>query len=431
MLKNKWADLKPGLKTLASRNAIITILYNIAYSYSISMKNAARPLVVKLSCGLPVSYVGVLGSVFSCVALVLTMPVGALIDKQREWMKRTLIIVNIIRAFIYVFGYGMVTSKFGVTAVYVIDGLFFCFTNIMGPALMAVSVNKKAMGSAFALYSGVSAICISTSKSLGVSLFNNVGRFQSFLVAGGIALLSAVILMFLDKEQVSDTMRAEAKEMDSHSDPEGPTLPTPQEQKAKKRRIAALFAGISIAAIPLATSIGLAQIEDMVSNSYLAILALDKGFDYYTAQSVLAAISGIITIFIGVICDLINPTILVYAGLIGKTAGSFLIFTANSQPVFLMGFILITITDFFITVVRICAVKMFPYHEQGSLAATISFMMSVCMMLGTLPAGFMAEAHGTNYAYLYNSMTSLLGIAFYTFSFFYLRKRNQRLANQV
>lgn len=424
MQKAKWCDLKSGLKSLLSRNAIITVLYNIAYQYSITMKNASRPLVVSLSCELPVSYVSALGSLYSFIALIIALPIGSMIDHKREWMKRILITVNIMRAFTYVFGYGMVTSQAGITLVYIIDGMLFSFCNVMGPALMAVSVNKKALGSAFALYSGATAICISTSKSMGVSLFNNAGRLPSFAISGGIAVLSAVILTFLNGKKVCETMLKEEHDQGIAINQRLPAK-QPENHPVKNRKLPFLLAGISIAALPLALSIGLAQIEDMVSNSYLAIFAMERDFDYYMVQSLLAALSGVITMFIGVICDIINPVILVYIGLLGKAAGSLLIFASVRQEVFLVGFCLITVTDFFITVVRVSATKMFSYREQGSLSATISVMMSVCMMLGTLPAGFMAQAYGTNYAYLYSGITSLLGMAAYSYAVIKMRRRAQ------
>jgi len=419
--QGKWLELKAGLKTLLSRNAIITILFNIAYAYSTYMKNAYRPLVVKVACGLPVSYVTTLASLFSFVALLCNVPIGSIIDQKRESMKWVLIIVNLLRGLMYIFGFGMVQSEVGVILLYIVDGVIFAVCNIMGPALMAISVDKKAMGSAFALYSGVTQICISSSRSLGVSLFNETSQLSAGLVSGIIAIVSGLILLLLDKKQLTATLR---KELENQQTKPASPLAAPKTQK--KHTLKQIFSGLCVTAIPLALCIGLAQIEDSVNNSYLAILAMDSGFDYYTAQTMLAALSGVITIFIGAICDLVSPVFMVYLGLAGKIVGNFLISGATSQSVFLTGFVFITATDFFITVVRVSAIKLFSYREQGGLAATISFMMSICMMFGTLPAGFIAQATHVGNAYLYSAATSLLGMFMYTYAIIYLKRRKKR-----
>ena len=211
MMREKWSDLKPGLMTLLTRNAIVTILYNIAYQYSTLMKNAARPLVVTVSCAQPVAYVSLLTSLFSFVSLLCNMPVGAIIDRNRDWMKRIMVAANIFRAALYFFGFGMVTTRGALIVLYILDGIVFCFLTIMGPALLSISVDKKAMGSAFAVYSGLTTICVSSSKSLAQSLFRNVSCRTSFTVSAAIALLSAIILLFLDGDKVLDSMKKEIR----------------------------------------------------------------------------------------------------------------------------------------------------------------------------------------------------------------------------
>lgn len=411
--------MRTGLRTLGSRNAVVAILFNIAYSYSTSMKNAYRPLVVNLSCQLPVSYVSMLASLFSFVALMCNSPIGALIDSKRDRIKHVLVIVNILRGAIYIFGYGLINTEAEAIILYILDGVVFAFCNIMGPALMAISVDKRAMGSAFALYSGLTQICISSSRSMGASIFNNYGQFAAGLSSGTIAVISGIVLLFLDKNKLCDTMKAE-----------GQSLPEPGDTVRPGKihnHIKKIFAGVCIAAIPLALCIGLAQIEDQVNNSYLALMAMERGFEYYNAQTLLAAFSGVITIFVGTVCDIINPIMLVYVGLAGKIIGNFLIASTMNQEVFLTGFIMITVTDFFLTVVRVSAIKLFPYKDQGRLSATISMVMSICMMVGTLPAGFAAQASAdVGGAYFYSSLTSFLAAIMYTYAIIHLKRRNRK-----
>lgn len=67
-IRTNWSNVKVGLRSLLSRNAMVAILYNIAYQYSTNMKNSFRPLVVSESCDLPMFYITMLASLFSFVA---------------------------------------------------------------------------------------------------------------------------------------------------------------------------------------------------------------------------------------------------------------------------------------------------------------------------------------------------------------------------
>lgn len=401
------------MRTLLSRNAIVTVLYNIAYQYSTSTKNSFRSLVVTESCGLPLSYITILTSLVSFMAFVVNVPIGSLIDRRRGMMRRVMISVNLLRGLLYLFGYGTVSSTPGVFLVYALDGVLFCFCSTMGPALMAISVDKKAMGSAFALYTGVTTICTSTAKSLGIALFTSYGQQTAGMVSGGIALLSGVILIALDGDRVSDTLRREKAQLKESGRDD---LTLNRDSRYKSRFLRELLSGVSLAAVPLALCIGLGQIEETVCNSYLAIIGEERSFDYYVFLSVLYGISGVLTVFIGVICDVINPIILVYLGLAGKVIGNLMISITMDQSVFLIGLAAITLTDFFMTVVQISAIKLFPYRKQGSLAATINLMMHISMMILTLPAGFLADRFGVGGAYMYSAFTSFLGAVAYTYA---------------
>lgn len=421
-IRTNWSNVKVGLRSLLSRNAMVAILYNIAYQYSTNMKNSFRPLVVSESCDLPMFYITMLASLFSFVAFLINVPVGVIVDRRRGMLKRVMVSVNILRALVYIFGYGMITTRTGAYIVYILDGIVFCFCGIMGPALLAISVDKSVMGSAFALYNGAVAICVSTSKSLGAALFNDGSQFIAGGTAGAVALLSAIILLVLDGDKVSETLRKEQSILNAKGIQEEPA---PVSVRIKSRKLNRLLASISVAAIPLALCIGLGQIEESICNSYLAIMGEERGFDYYAALSVFYSISGIITVFIGTLCDIVNPVIMVYLGLAGKIIGNFLIAETMVQDVFLVGLCAITLSDFFITVVQISAAKMFPYRQQGRVTATINLMMHICMMALTLPAGFMAERSGAGGAYMYSAITSSLAAVAYTYSILYFRRHRK------
>lgn len=187
-----------------------------------------------------------------------------------------MISVNLLRGLLYLFGYGTVSSTPGVFLVYALDGVLFCFCSTMGPALMAISVDKKAMGSAFALYTGVTTICTSTAKSLGIALFTSYGQQTAGMVSGGIALLSGVILIALDGDRVSDTLRREKAQLKESGRDD---LTLNRDSRYKSRFLRELLSGVSLAAVPLALCIGLGQIEETVCNSYLAIIGEERSFD--------------------------------------------------------------------------------------------------------------------------------------------------------
>lgn len=403
MGKTSWVELKRGFKTLLSRNAIVVVLFNIAYQYSTTMKNGFRPLVVKEVCALPVSYVTTMITVFSLTAFIFNVPIGSIVDRKRGALKKVMIAVNLARAVIYLFGYGMVSSKMLCYLVYFLDGIVFCFCSIMAPAMMAISVDRKAMGSAYAVFNGLTAIVVASSKSLGVSLFRDHGQFAAALATTGVAILAVVILSFLDGEKLSDTLRKEQASLAAEE----------RNQRKSGKGIGMLVAGFSLKALPIALCIGLGSIEDNVASAYTALLAFERNFDYLSAQTLIASFSGIITMVIGVICDIINPMILVFLALAGKIVGSMLIATASTNRLFIAGLCCIMLTDFFPTVLRISAAKTFYYRDQGSLNSTIQLLMNICMMIGVFPAGFLAGKYGYGAAFVYDAASSMAGVFAY------------------
>lgn len=403
MAKFNSKDLKGAFRSLLCRNAIIITLYNIVYQYSTLMKNVSRTFVASKAVGLPASYVTILVSIFSFVGFVFRVPFGTLIDKRRGMLKKALIIANIYRALVYI-GFITASSQFGVTLVYILDAVAFCFCGIAGPAVVAISVDKKAMGSAYAIYTGMTSILTGTAKSLTVSLYNDYGRTTCMLVIIAITIVSAIVLCFLDGDALSDSLRKEMEEKQAKGIVE----------KKKATGFKALLAGFTVAAIPYGICSGCVGVTNQVANTYSNLFGVAAGFDYLGVQTWVTSLAGILTIIVGFLCDFMPSSMFVLIAMIAQVAGAYLFFIAQSSTVFNIAFALVFGFTFALPALRITGMKRLPYSQQGGLSATIQLFMDIMIMLCTLPAGFLVDSFGDyRYAFLANTVAAGIGLAYW------------------
>lgn len=425
MAKFKAADLK-NFKTLLCRNAIIITLYNIFYQYGTLMKNVTRTFVAKGDVGLEATYVSLLVTIFSVTGMVFRVPFGALIDKRRGMLKKVLIIANIYRALVYL-GFIVASTKFGITLVYILDAIAFCFCGIAGPAIIGISVDKKAMGSAYAIYAGLTTVCTGTAKSLAVNLYNNYGRATDVWVFFGITILSAVVLFFLDGDALSDSLR---KEMEAKA-------AKGEEAPKKEKGIKGLLAGFCVAAIPFGICSGLVGVANQVSNTYTNLYGVARGYDYLGVQSLVASLAGVFTLIVGFLSDVISPKLLVIVALLAQFAGALIMFNCSSTGMFNTALVLIFGFAFALSTLRIAGMKMLPPSKQGGLSATIMIFMDVLIMFAALPAGALVDKFGGDYSYAFGWSSVISGIAlvfwlgFLVFDYFRNKKKANTLAEQA
>ena len=408
-----WVEVKTGLKTLTKRNALVAVIFNCVYLYSQNMKNGIRPLVAQMDMGMTPTEVTICTTLFSIVSLLCAAPIGALIDRKRDTIKKALIIANVARAAIYLLLYGAAANKYMVFAAYAIDGIVWCACGILLPALLAVTVDRKAMGSAYAVYFGFANFITGSAQSNGQILYEQFGAFTSCAASAAVAMLGTVVLLFIDYNDLSRSLKAEIAS--------GKYKP-----KERKRGLSGFFDGFSWAAFPFALAYGLTCIWGTVKGNFMGVYMNELGYDWLATQTIARSVYGIFTIFIGVLCDIVSPIILSIISLIGMAVGAYIIGDGASESMVNLGVWFITMFAVYQTVLRIAAMKLLPYSKQGSVQSTMTILANICNTFGPLPLAYLAGIYGYSIAFKGSTVLTTIALICFICAMLYNKSRQRK-----
>ena len=351
--KTNFKETLQGFKSIASKNAILIMIIFSLNSFSVNMKNAVRTLIGLNSVGLSPAMVGVLGSLFTLVGFLIRTPAGSLSDTARGKLKTVLIAAFGFRVLTYI-GWGMVSSATMLGVIYVLDAITWAFIGVACPALLAISVDRRAMGSAYAIYSGLSQFVASFGRPLALSIFNNQGQAAFGWIAAAIGIVPMVLSFFLDNKSIIATM------------PEKPAAKTAGGMGAFKK----LLAGFNLVALPFSIVTALPVVAVTMENQYVPKLAELTGLSYLAAETAGSSLNGISRIVLGVLCDFVSPHILVVI-IIGSMAASlFGIALAETSLVLSISCFIFKFCVCWAVPLNIAAMKLIPKSRQGSLFAT-------------------------------------------------------------
>ena len=406
-------EIAIGMKSLTKRNAILVIVFNVFLRYSTLMKYGFRSLVCQIPCGMNTTEMGLASTLFSLSGIIFSAPIGAFIDKHREKIKPIIFWVAIINAAVQVLGFGFATSKIMGYITYFVDGFMFAMTSVLVPAILAVTVDKKAMGTAYSIWFGLANVIGGTARSLGISMFNNVGQFPAALVCGIIALVGALVLLFLDTEDLSRTLKAELAAGNIKA-------------KTKTRGLRNFFDGWSWVAFPFALAYGITSFWGTIRGNYMALYM--NNFDYEWLGTLAAANSafGVVTIFTGILCDFMSPVLLSVISMVSMATGAWLIGTCASQTMLHIGIWCVIFGGFYQSTLKIAAMKILPYREQGGVAATFAICAGLANTVGPIPIGMLVDAVG--YANGFKSSTFLTtgALIFFLIAYYRQKRKNAR-----
>lgn len=392
---------------------MVAVIFNCLYLYSQNMKNGIRPLVAQLDIGMAPTEVTLCTTLFSIVSLIFAAPIGAFIDRKRDSLKKALIIANIARAAIYLLLYGGATSKIMVYMAYAADGLVWCACGILLPALLAITVDRKAMGSAYAVYFGLANFVQGSAQSNGQLLYENYGAFAACAASAAVAIVGTVVLLFIDFNDLSATLKAEQAAGKSQI-------------KVRKGGLSGFFDGFSWAAFPFALAYGLTCIWGTIKGNFMGVYMKELGFSWLATQTVARSVYGIFTIFIGILCDLVSPVILSILAMVGMAAGAWIIGMGSSEPMANLGVWFITMCAVYQTTLRIAAMKSLPYSKQGSVQSTMTIMANICNTFGPLPLAYLAGIYGYGIAFKGSTVCTSIGLAAFIIAIIYNKNRREK-----
>ena len=358
--KFDWAEFTGGLKTIFSRNALLIIGINATNQFSNNMKNGFRTLIGIKEIGIAPTAIGAIVSVFMIAGLIFRTPAGGIVDTKRSKIKQILTIALLAKVAVFA-AFGFVHSQAAYTALFVVDGIVWSFIGTSLPALLALSVDRRAMGSAYAVFMGITQVISGSARPLGISLYNNYGARTAAFASAGITLLTVLLVLLLNGEKLAEG----AAKMKA---------PKPGEKKSK-------LAGFSVRLLPLAIVAAVPILLFNLESNFLPGFAEETGYEYLVASGIGGTINGVLTIVVGFLCDFMSPSLLIYIGLLGQVIGGVLMGTANSSSMLSLGVLIYYMTRFYSTPFRIIGMKACTRDEQGAWSATqlvCNDALSVC-----------------------------------------------------
>ena len=316
--KFSWKGYLNGLKSLLARNPILIIMINAMNQYGNNMKNGFRTLIGSQTLGLTPAVIGFAISAFLITGLILRAPAGAATDTMRSKLKPILVIAMLVKGIIWI-SFNFISNAAGYYVLFVLDAVIWSFIGTLLPALMAISIDRRAMGSGYALMMGITSIVTASARSVGINLYNSKGLMTATLVAAATGVLTAVFACFLDTKKVAvdDVRKADA----------------PKKKKG-------ILAGVSVSMIPVALIAAMPIVLFNLESNFSQMYFNNLGFDYLTPTTVGGTINGILSIVMGVVCDIINPAVLIVIALLGQTAAP-VMWTFSASPAIMSAGILI------------------------------------------------------------------------------------------
>ncbi len=374
MAKNEFSfkGFLEGFKTIFSRNAILIIAIYILSKYSNYMKNGFRTFVIVQDAGISKTVLGTMLSFFLLVALLFEAPSGHLCDSVRKKLKYILAAASVMRLVCWL-GFILLKNVGVAYVIFFIDGVLYAFMETSIPAILALSVDRKAMGSAYAVMMGLTKVFTASGKATGIGLYNAHGVATAALAAGAIACVGGVLALFLDSEKLANANGGNG-------------------WIVKKK--ASILNGICWKMLPLCLIANMAIVTFTGADNYFPLYATELGYDYLGAITLGNTIQGILDIFIGVLCDIFNPMIIVVIGLLGQVAAPFLWGSATTESLVNLGTLIFYTSRVYGTAIRIVGMKAISSSEQGAFQATFMGAFNLFSIFSATLIGWAIDSFG-------------------------------------
>lgn len=365
-----------GLKSLLNINVILIICLNCLNSYGNNINNTIRGLAGSQTIGLSAAVVGSAVSVFTIVAFLFRSTYATTIDKLRDKLKVILLAAFIIRGGVFL-SINIIGNAVGYYAFFAIDGFLSGFLGTTIPALIGMAVDRKAMGSGLAVMNCITQLVIAPARANAANWFRSEGLMFPSLIAAGCMLAAGVVCLFLKVNSVPGRVQR------------GPAKPNAQKKGG-------LLSGISWKLAPFAIVSSVAVVFMGADKTFLNVYAeaLNIGSEYTTYQTLGASMGSFISLAVGILCDIINPAILVYIALIGHATGMFLYSQSGNPALFYAGIAIYAATKNMNDVFRILSLKVLGASQAGAASATIFFFNDLFTFTSSTILGIVAAKFG-------------------------------------
>lgn len=278
-----------------SKNYILIVLSGLAVSFGYSMiAPLIAPYGVSLGAGLTAA--GVLTGIYSIAALVIR-PVSGYASDVFE--KRNVCILSTVLLTIAMLGYSIAPGIKTMFAVRALHGIAFGIQGTVNIAILYDYVPKERLAEGIGYYSLGQVISQVCGPGLGIEIRDRWGYQPLFCCVSVLSVFAIVFLCFTDKKK----------------------LPEVNNRKQKKRFRVSAGSLIAVPCVMYALVGGLFSLENGVVNSFLLLMAEERGITRISLFFTLnAAVLFVIRMMAGKIVDHHSITVVVNISLLTSIA---------------------------------------------------------------------------------------------------------------
>ena len=354
---------KIKLKDIFNRNLVLILIIQVLSDSSNNWANAFINMGAT-AAGVGVGAIGIGASVYTIAALITRMPAGTITDSDKK--KIGLIAAIIIRTFcLFFLGTFGTWGDANFIVARALYGFGWCLVGIILPAVVAMMMDKKVMGTTYAFLSVAQSLAKNYSKAGGVYVFQKFGMIPALVCAAGFAVLAILLICCLD---FNDERIIQAT------------------SKKKKGGLKAL----NLKYIPVCFMMSMVVLAWSAHNQYNNVIAADRGIDIASILVVTGTIASVISFVTNTLCDFIHPKWVLFFLYVCLGAGIFLTGHAYTYGAFMAAEVLCTIGASYSKIISIFLFKNCDITEKGSVHATNYFATDVLSIIagGVLGALF-------------------------------------------
>lgn len=395
--QSKFSKFLQFLKKNVTLEVFIVIFLYVADRWSYNMYNAIQATNAINHLEIAVAVIGVIGSLYVVSGMIFRLPSSRLMQKIS--LRTLLLVCFIIKAAIYALTALLPQHNAVLYAVLrCIYALCWSFLGVALPAMLAIAVDNRLVGTAYALYAGLCGTLTAPSRPWALSLMGSIGT-KTFYVIALTTLVPIILSLFVRDEKFRPALQAKGTE---------------NEAKPKFKFQWKLVPLCLFASIPL--------MAWQMYNEFLPKLAEANGFQYLTELGLASAIEGWVTLGAGILCDIISPGIVALAQCLLWSGALFLMASSSATSSMLLPFIMYGCGIGAIGCLRIARMKSVSKETQVDLSGTFSLCNDAVTFVGSTTNGLLIASVGFVAAFKTIAVLPLITAAFCIYYFLLRRK---------
>lgn len=371
---------KIKFRDILNRNLVLIIIIQILSDCVNNMVGGYTNMAAK-SVGIAVASIGVAASAYSIAGMIVRMPAGALADSQKK--KVALIGVLFLRMLTC-----LILSTFGLSGnanfivARAIYGIGWSFVGIVLPAVVAMMMDKRAMGTTYAILALVQQFFKTYAKALSVNIYQSHGPLAVAFVCCGFTIAAVILVLFLDFND-------------------------PRVLAATPKKRGGMLSSLKVSYIPICLLLSLVVFGWQMHNQFDNVLAQERGIDIASILQLGAFVTPITGFAAAALCDIIDPKLVLCTLYIFLGAGNIIVGRATGYTMFAVGEILSLIGVQYSRVISIYLFKNCDVTEKGAVHATNYLSTDVLSIISGTALGALISATGYETSYTITGVAAL------------------------